>query len=83
MAADDAATGGSTIMRSLLTQFLMLGILAAFSMGGAHLFMNVEGPHETSVKHELVEMRTDVIDALWNSSHRLSVCYTFQLIFHE
>ena len=72
--ASDAAAGGSVIVRSLFTQLLMLAILTAFSMGGAQLFMNLEGPHETHEKHDVIEMRSDVIDALWNNSHRLSVC---------
>lgn len=48
-----------------------LGLLIAliiYSFIGATLFKVIEGAHETYEKHDLIEMREEIIDSMWNSS---------------
>ena len=64
----------SELLKSLATQVVLLAVLLGFTLLGAQMFVALEGPHESSVKNDVVELRRDVIDDLWNNSHRLSVC---------
>lgn len=63
----------SELVRSLATQVVLLSVLLAFTLLGAQMFIAIEGPHESSVKSDVIELRSDVIDDLWNNSHRMSV----------
>ena len=58
------------LYRAVSSPLGLLIILVAYSFAGAYMFQFVEGPHEIKQKFDILEMRQDIIQNLWNSSHR-------------
>ena len=51
----------------------LTAILIAYSFAGAAVFHAIEGRHDSVVKLDVLEMRKDVIQTLWNSSIDMKV----------
>ena len=50
---------------------------------GALLFKLIEGPHETHEKQNLIEMRENIIDSIWNSSGSIKNQGKFEAIMRN